>query len=228
MPISRLFTLGIASYRIAQSVLQTQWELYIVFQKTSQISLISFILINSAENISRLFGKFHKSPQFITSFRTSEGDVVHEEHNFLRWFRMPAIEFLVSSCTSVIKGVAWPINAPFIVPSNHLLALSWKSEIKSNWLITQSSPKWQILLIGYLNASLSRWSWDSTSWAIMCNSQSRNSPIISVRHSNEVAQCIVLEVHYFSSSVGPKQVQNWSNIHFSKILLKWNRKIHNW
>ena len=35
-----------------------------------------------------------------------------------------------------------------------------------------------------------------------------------------MAQGIIIQVHHVSSAIGVQQIQNWTNIHFSKILLK--------
>ena len=35
-----------------------------------------------------------------------------------------------------------------------------------------------------------------------------------------MAQGIIIQIHHVSSAIGVQQIQNWTNIHFSKILLK--------
>ena len=54
----------------------------------------------------------------------------------------------------------------------------------------------------------------------MFDSHTGNSPIIGIRHSYKMAQGIIIQIHHVSSAIGVQQIQNWTNIHFSKILLK--------
>ena len=89
---------------------------------------ISFILVNGTEDVSRVFGKSHKSPQLFTSLWISEGNVMHQKHYLLRWLGVPSIQPLIGSCSTVLESICGPFHTPFIIPTNDSFALVSKSE----------------------------------------------------------------------------------------------------